>query len=481
MTGKNGDWLRRSDYAPACQHGLRRRCLSPFLRPLLLLLTAAAAPLFAAEQKNGDQQPPEQKNWCIACHGEKDIWEGENLRYFVSEQDLAGDIHWQKGLRCQDCHGGHPEAEEKTPSHEDRRLIQSPADIPEFCGNCHADIEYMRRYRPSPRVDQLREYWTSGHGRALKTGDTKVATCVSCHDKPHGSGRETAKHAVRRVDDLESSVYRTRLAETCAHCHADEKLMAGYQYHDRPLGHDQYEKWQKSVHAEALLKKGDLSAPTCNNCHGNHGAVPPQVDSVANACGSCHGKVASLFAGTVMKHRFEEEKLPGCATCHHSHDIRTPTDQMLGMEGSAVCAECHARGRHGATLAGAEDATTIRSGLDQLKKKIDEAKATLEEAERLGMEVSGPRFDLREADDALISARSLIHSFKVEPVEAALAKGRQVAADVQKKADEALAQHTYRRVWLAGSLVPILAVIVVLVLYIRTLPPPKESGAGSKE
>ena len=73
---------------------------------------------------------------------------------------------------------------------------------------------------------------------------------------------------------------------------------------------------RRAYTAEALLKKGDLGAPTCNNCHGNHGAVPPAVGSVANACGTCHGKIAELFATTRMKHRFVEEKLPGCATCH---------------------------------------------------------------------------------------------------------------------------------------------------------------------
>ena len=46
---------------------------------------------------------------------------------------------------------------------------------------------------PSPRTDQLAEYWTSGHGKALKaTGDPKVATCISCHGKPHGSGQDQA-------------------------------------------------------------------------------------------------------------------------------------------------------------------------------------------------------------------------------------------------------------------------------------------------
>ena len=76
------------------------------------------------------------------------------------------------------------------------------------------------------------------------------------------------------------------------------------------------------MHGKALLDKGDLSAPTCNNCHGNHGAAPPQTGSVVYACGTCHGKIAKLFEDTKMRHKFETEGLPGCATCHSNHEIR---------------------------------------------------------------------------------------------------------------------------------------------------------------
>jgi len=75
--------------------------------------------------------------------------------------------------------------------------------------------------------------------------------------------------------------------------------------------------------------------------------------------------------------------------------------------------------------------------------------------------------------DALTNARSLIHTFQVKPVETALAGGAKVVVEVQNKADHALQEHTARRIWLAASLVPVLLVIVLLLLYIRTLPAPK--------
>ena len=409
---------------------------------------------------------------CSICHSKGgELW--AETTPVAEEKDLVGDIHWQKGLRCHDCHGGSAslDAFKNHRDDPDFRPLNSRVDIPSFCGHCHSSIEYMRTYNPSARTDQEAEYWTSGHGRRLKASsegenappDPAVATCIDCH----------GHHGILAVKDGNSPVYPTRVAETCARCHSNQQLMAGRTYNDRPLGHNQYELWHQSVHGRALLEKGDLSAPACNDCHGNHGAMPPGVDSVANACGTCHGKIANLFADARMKHKFEEVGLPGCATCHGSHLIENPADEMLGMESGAVCFNCHnpENPQYGATLAGAEAARALRARLDELKLEINEAERTIREAEHLGMEVRGPRFDLRQAFDALTNARTLVHSFKPGPMETALEEGLKVTSDVKLRAEGALREHTYRRLWLAASLVPILVVVGLLVLYIRTLPP----------
>jgi predicted CXXCH cytochrome family protein len=394
----------------------------------------------------------------------------------ADESRLADDIHWQKGLRCHDCHGGAPTFDEFKNHRNDPtfRSLRSRANIPGFCGHCHSNIEVMRKFAPSARTDQESEYWTSGHGRRLKATsqdtqaepDKAVATCVDCH----------GGHGILPVKNTSSPVYPTRVAQTCGRCHADQTIMAGRTYNDRPLGHHQFEEWQRGVHGKALLEKGDLSAATCNDCHGNHGALPPGVDSVANACGACHGKIAKLFAETRMKHRFQEAGLPGCATCHGTHETTHPTDELLGMHGGAVCARCHneQNPQYGATVAGAEAARTMRDRLEQLKRDIEQSEQLVQQAERLGMEVRGPRFDLRQAFDALTNARTLVHSFKPGPLEEALGDGLKVTAQVSERARAALAEHTYRRVWLAASLVPILVVVALLLLYIRTLPLPAQ-------
>jgi predicted CXXCH cytochrome family protein len=217
-----------------------------------------------------------------------------------------------------------------------------------------------------------------------------------------------------------------------------------------------------------------LAAPACNDCHGNHGAVPPGVESVAYACGTCHGKVSKLFAETRMKHKFQEAGLPGCAACHGSHQIAHPTDELLGMSTAAVCAKCHnaQNPQHGATVAGAETAKKMRDRLEKLKRELAEAEEKIREAERLGMEVRGPSYDLRQAVDALTNARTLVHNFQLAPLDEALNDGLKVTATVKNLADDAMREYTRRRIWLAASLVPILLVVGILLLYIRTLPTP---------
>lgn len=414
---------------------------------------------------------------CIVCHRRGgDLW--TEATPLADEQSLADDIHWQKGLRCHDCHGGSPTLGGFQNHRNDPTFhgLGSRGDIPAFCGRCHSDIDYMRQYNPSARTDQEEEYWTSGHGRRLKASmegeaseiDLAVATCVDCH----------GTHGILAVNDSNSSVYPKRVAETCSRCHSDAERMAGRTYHSRPLGHDQYGQWSQSVHGRAIMEKDDLSAATCNDCHGNHGALPPGVNSVSNACGTCHGKIANLFSETLMKHKFEESGLPGCVTCHGKHDIFQPTDKMLGITDGTVCIRCHnpQNPQYGATVAGADVAGKMRLGLNQLKHEIEVAETSIREAERLGMQVRGPRFDLRQAFDDLTNARTLVHSFSATPIEKALDAGLSVTSKVQDAANEAIREYTYRRIWLACSLIPILIVVGLLLYCIQSLPTPTDNS-----
>ena len=108
--------------------------------------------------------------------------------------------------------------------------------------------------------------------------------------------------------------------------------------------------------------------------------------------------------------------------------------------------------------------------LDRLKQEIDGAEKKVKEAERLGMEVRGPRFDLRQAFDALTNARTLVHTFKPGPMQGGHRRGPR--RDVQREGTGRTRSSVSTPIgvyWLAASLIPILLVVGLLLAYIRLL------------
>src|SRR6185503_16902167 len=247
----------------------RSRLCSVFTLQFAIHVLAGLSVLFVIVVPSAAQQ----RSSCIECHIKL-----EDPRLSAPAKLFDNDIHRGRGLSCNDCHGGDPNTDTKEAAKDPRKgYLGKPQtlDIPAYCGKCHSDANLMKQFNPSLRVDQEREYYTSVHGKLLKTGETRVATCISCH----------SVHGIRAINDPLSAVYPSNVAETCSKCHASADYMRGLG-----IPSDQYEKYKTSVHAQALYEKQDLSAPTCNDCHGNHGATPPGIASVANVCGQCHGR-----------------------------------------------------------------------------------------------------------------------------------------------------------------------------------------------
>ena len=44
---------------------------------------------------------------------------------------------------------------------------------------------------------------------------------------------------------------------------------------------------------------------TCNGCHGNHAALPPETAAVSQVCRNCHANNATMFDGSPHKKAFE--------------------------------------------------------------------------------------------------------------------------------------------------------------------------------
>jgi predicted CXXCH cytochrome family protein len=293
--------------------GLALACMLPCWPAASAAATPADSAAAAASAKRAAEST------CVTCHRELDE---AHLRRPATQWDK--DVHTSAGLGCHDCHGGDPapkgledEDEAAEAAMDPAKGFQPPPDrlaIPDFCARCHSNPDYMKRFNPKARIDQLIEYRTSMHGKLNAKGDPVPATCVDCH----------SAHGIRRVASPESKTHATNVPKLCAECHADVEKMAPYK-----IPTTQFADYSRSVHAIALFDQGDLSAPACNDCHGNHGAAPPEARSVAHVCGQCHGREAALYAESIKRPLFERLKVPECITCHGNHLVRHPTPDMF--------------------------------------------------------------------------------------------------------------------------------------------------------
>lgn len=382
-------------------------------------------------------------NTCISCHQELDE---AYLKAPIEGMKL--DIHARRGLSCVDCHGGDATAEDIDESmSEDKGYVGVPdrAAVPQFCAKCHQDAAYMRQFNPGLRIDQVELYWTSVHGQKLHTGDEKVATCIDCH----------GHHGILPASDPRSKVYATHVPETCGRCHSDSEYMAEYG-----IPTDQLGKYKESVHGRMLLESGGRGAPACNDCHGNHGAAPPGVNSVSNVCGQCHPVNAELLVQSPHSRAFEKSGIAACESCHGHHDVQRPDHDMLGIGEGSVCVKCHEEDSNGYVTASA-----MSSLIGRLQGKHDEADDLLGRAERAGMEVREARFLLHDVESYITKARAAQHASSLAKLQLVVDEGDSLANVTIEEGESALAELGFRRQGLQISMIFI--VVLGLALYFK--------------
>jgi predicted CXXCH cytochrome family protein len=381
---------------------------------------------------------------CVDCHTDQ-------------AQLFKDDVHARFGFTCTACHGGDA-------AEDDQDKAMSPAKgfrgkpartaVPALCAKCHSDAALMHRYKPQQRVDQLSQYLTSVHGKRLAAGDAAVANCADCH----------GAHGIREVRDALSPVHPLKVPETCARCHADKAHMAKYK-----LPTSQFAEYRTSVHWEAVAKRGDLSAPTCASCHGNHGAAPPAVSTVAAMCGICHVLIEEIYRKSPHQTVFAA-KGGGCEVCHSNHAIHRPSAAMLTGP-DAVCAKCHesdsATGRVAGEIAGV---------LGKLDSSLNRASEILKRARNSGMEVSEAQMRQLDGHEALVKARVAVHGASLAAVEQAAKPGLEIGAEGMRAGEQALKERDTRRVGLALSLLTILVTLAGLWMAIRSM----ESRSGAE-
>ena len=410
----------------------------------------AAAMLILVAGRDASAQTPAPANGCVSCHGSL-----PDARLSAPVKAFQGDVHQSRGFACTDCHGGNAASADKAAAHDaghGYRGKPAGAQITATCARCHSDAAFMRNFAPRQRVDQATEYATSVHGIRLASGDQKVATCISCHHA----------HGIRAVSDALSPVFPTNVAATCSACHSNAEYMKGYTVEGgKPIPTNQRADYDRSVHHEAMVARNDLSAPTCNDCHGNHGAAPPGVGAVSNVCGTCHAVFATNFQKSVHAQIFDK----ACVECHSNHAVLQPSDEMLGTSPHAVCTSCHSDKDDPGFVA----AVAMRADIDKLKGAIDRDSALIARVRNAGMEVGDQELALGEIHTKLTVARTQMHTFDPAAVHTVIAEGMQDLTGVEKAGNQALADLRFRRRGLFVSLVAILLMVVALTFKIRDL------------
>ena len=313
--------------------------------------------------------------------------------------------HAGEEVRCISCHGGNDQSVDQGIAHgAGFRGKPARKDIPTLCASCHADESRMRPYNLP--TDQYAMYQTSGHGRRLAKGDTKVAVCSDCH----------GAHDILPPSDPSSRVFTANIPRTCGTCHGDSTLM-------KPRGRpDVYHEYMTSVHARELFDRGNLRAPTCVSCHGVHGAAPPSLGDVHTVCGQCHTVERRYFTAGPHLSGMRASGLPECVSCHNDHAIQVASPERL----TTVCAQCHGE-------KSPQEALGQRLWNDDRSaaREIEQADALIHKADAVPLQTDDYRARLEEARTYLREALPAAHSVDPATVSGFTTRARSVAAEIE--------------------------------------------------
>jgi hypothetical protein len=264
-------------------------------------------------------------------------------------------------------------------------------------------------------VDQLALYQLSGHGVRMAKGDLRVAVCSDCH----------GAHDILAVSDTRSLTYPLNVARTCGKCHGDKSTAAGMNAKENV-----FDAYSGSVHAHALLDRGNAHAPTCTSCHGVHGAAPPAYGDIDKVCGgACHTEERRYFVAGPHAEGMARHGEPECVSCHGAHSITPASPGRLAR----VCADCHAAGSKERALGEKLWTEYQAAALD-----VDAGEAMAGKAEAVPINTDDYRARLEEARTYLGEALPAAHSVQQDIVLGFTGRARSVGREVRGEIHEKL-------------------------------------------
>lgn len=321
---------------------------------------------------------------CGKCHSEgAPVQQQRSIPQDSIIQNYSESIHGQglllKGLivapSCISCHTAH-----SILPHTDPASSIARANIANTCTKCHAEIEMVHRkiirgelWEKQARVlpacidchqpHKIRKVFYS-QGMADKD-------CLGCHSRKSIRSSTSGKSLFVNVSELGNSRHAN---VACSQCHNEVNAS-----HVRPC--DAITKpvdctachaeigaiFQKSMHG-VLGAKNDPNAPTCKECHGNHGVLGKAnplsttfPTNVPELCARCHRegeRAAVRYTGTehqIIKNYTESIHGKGlmqsgltvtamCTSCHTAHNVRSSADSLSSVNRAnvpATCGHCH--------------------------------------------------------------------------------------------------------------------------------------------
>jgi len=291
-----------------------------------------------------------QTESCGRCH------EAARADYVASAHGARPAGGPRPRLDCLTCHEQAITADGKPRTSVELKLAQA-----RLCESCH--VKKAEVVDASLRGAKfVSSFNLSVHGAALADGNAASATCIDCH----------GAHAMNKAAVAGARVNRLRIPGTCAACH--EK---------------QAKEFATSVHAAALAK-GNLDAPVCTDCHGEHDikkhtdpSSPVHNTNLAQqVCAECHASVRltskyglrsdSFKTFTDSYHGLADRggsvEVVNCASCHGVHAIKSqndPTSSVYKGNLAKTCGECH-RGANTRFSIGAVHASSTRKDTSPL-------------------------------------------------------------------------------------------------------------------
>jgi hypothetical protein len=111
----------------------------------------------------------------------------------------------------------------------------------------------------------------------------------------------------------------------------------------------------------------------------------------------------------------------------------------------------------------------MRTLIDSLEFSEQHARLLVDEAEQKGMEISEAKFKLRDAHQARLQSRTMVHSFNEEKFRAVVQKGLAVTAAVSEQGKQAIDEFYFRRYGLGFATIIMTILASSLYLLIRRI------------